>query len=314
MSEPDLYRHSGRFSVLSLVLGFLVTATIGLGLAYIYAYALYYIPFVYVNALLVLGFGFVLGLIAVKLIIAFKIRNEKMALVMTFLAVLVSYYAAWVVWMAAHLRAAGLDVSMVTLGGKPTVVWDLVRVFNEKGTWSLGRHSSDPVTGIFLTIVWIAEAVMIFGPALVVVFGMMQTPFCEECETWCKEREAVASVGAHLMDALRPGIRGKDWTVLEKAGLQPPHLGTWCTLDLYTCPSCGQTNTLTLNSVTMSTNKKGEKKTETTILIDRLLLTAEETQTLLDTCDRLQTQADAEAAVSPVSEADQVASTDSETA
>lgn len=314
MNDPQLYRHSGRFSVSGLLLGFLVTAVVGSALAFIYAYAVRLLPFVYINALLTLGFGFLLGLIANKFVVRFKIRNGALALIMTFLAVLVAYYCAWVVWMVGHLCAAEMRASVFSLALHPLGVWDLIRVFNEIGTWSIGQQSWGRVTGVFLAIVWIAEAVMIFAAALLTVRGRLLTPFCEECGTWCKERKGIAAVGGDAMESLQQRVRNKDWAVLEESGPGKPHLGTWCTLDLYACPSCGVTNTLTLNAVTWSIGKDGESKKQASVVIDRLLLTADETQALLATCDNLQARAAAETAAPPATKADQAASAESETA
>lgn len=301
MRDHRFYHHSGRFSAIGLLLGFIATSLVGSALAVIYAYGIRYIPFVYINVLLTLGFGLVLGLLAGRFVVQFKIRNATLAYAMTFLAVLVSYYLAWVAWIAAHLRGGDMQVSMLRLAQHPRIVWELIKMFNEHGTWSIGRNSSELVSGVFLTIVWIAEAAMIFGAALLVLRTRLKMPFCEACEHWCEERKAVAAVGAEARDSLRQRLTDKDWTSLEEAGPQEPHIGTWCSLDLHTCPHCGQTNTLTLNAVTMTTDRKGESKTATHTLIDRLLLTVDETRSLLATCDHLK----ACAAAPPVSAAAQ---------
>lgn len=306
MYDERLYRHSGRFSAAGLAIGFVATSIIGSALAFIYAYALRYIPFIYINALLTLGFGFVLGLIAVRFVGQYKIRNTKMACLMTFLAVLVAYYCAWVVWMVGHLRSADIEVSMFAVARHPLVVCKWILLFNENGTWSIGRDGTEPVKGLFLAIIWIIEAVMIFGAALVPVIGRLVTPFCEGCQTWCEERKGIAAVSAAALDSLRERVMGKDWTSLEEAGPDRPHLGTWCALDLYSCPSCGQTNTLTLNSLTMTPNKKGEPKTESKTVIDRLLLTADESRVLLEACDRLNARSASDEAVAAQTDANPV--------
>jgi hypothetical protein len=287
MHDERFYRHSGQFSLTGLVIGLTVTSIVGSALAFIYAYALIYIPLIYINALLTLGFGIALGFIAAGFISLFKIRNTRQACIMTFLGVLAAYYMVWVFWMIAHIHGELPNASAWALAKHPGSVWRLMLIFNENGTWSLGRHSSTPVTGIFLALIWIAEAGMIFGGAFMTIFGRLRLPFCEQCQNWCEERKAVVAVSAKGIEALKQGLVAKNWSALGEAGPHDPLLGTWCTVDLHGCASCGQTNTLTLNSVTVTTDKKGREKKENKILVDRLLLEVEETQSLLAECERL---------------------------
>ena len=75
MSAPAYYRHSGSFSPALLVLGAIIALAGSLLVAWIYAYAIYYIPFIYINVFLTAGFGFAVALISVHVMRGAKLRN-----------------------------------------------------------------------------------------------------------------------------------------------------------------------------------------------------------------------------------------------
>jgi hypothetical protein len=95
-------------------------------------------------------------------------------------------------------------------------------------------------------------------------------------------------VGAEAMDALRERLLAKDWSGLATAGPASPDHGTCCAVDLHLCSAeCGNTNTLTLRSVTTTIDNKGNTQTKEKTLIDRLLLTGAEAAALVETCESL---------------------------
>src|SRR5687768_8523981 len=89
------YKPSNKFSPLGLPL-FLVggglTATV---LAFIYIYAVWYIRFAYVNVVLTLGFGAILGMVLGAITSAGKIRSPFLAF---WMGTLVGVYATLVQW------------------------------------------------------------------------------------------------------------------------------------------------------------------------------------------------------------------------
>ena len=65
MTTPDVYKHSGRSGALgvplALVAGLAAACLLGAG----YAFAVNWIPFIYINFFVTLGFGFAVGFAAV---------------------------------------------------------------------------------------------------------------------------------------------------------------------------------------------------------------------------------------------------------
>jgi hypothetical protein len=102
-------------------------------------------------------------------------------------------------------------------------------------------------------------------------------------------------VAGTRLQEIRNAILSGDWSVLPAAIEAPPGLGAWGRLDLNTCPSCPNTNTLTLRSITTTQDKKGKVETKETVLLDRALLSSEEVESLL----AIRAQAEAAAPISP---------------
>jgi hypothetical protein len=290
-AQPVFYRHSGRFSPagwISAAATSLLPASI---LAFVYAYGIIYIPLVYGNILLCLAYGFAIGAVASLLLVHFKVRNGPAAYAAVVLAALGGYYLSWAVWIAHHLRGTDLGITAGLLIRKPRAMWALMELMNTTGTWSIGRAAStgahDSVSGPLLWAVWAGEALIILGTSLWIVRGKMSRPFCEGCDAWCQERKGILTLTATDLEALGGGVLARDWSLLTQAFAPEPSLGTWGRLDLCTCPACPDTNVLTLRRLTRSQDKKGKTETSEHVLINQLLLTREETESLQATCDDL---------------------------
>src|SRR5688572_4052988 len=162
-STRDLYyRHSGMIPIGGLLLtlaGGLVVGVVG---AIAYAYLLRWIPIIYLCILLPLALGGLIGFVVGLLARAGRLRNNAITLALVVLVTLVAYYVAWVFWIKATL---GERLSAGMLIRSPEILWRAISILNETGTWSFKR--SDPVNGLFLSLIWLTEAVVIFGTAIV---------------------------------------------------------------------------------------------------------------------------------------------------
>src|SRR5512146_3526374 len=116
------YSHSGKFEILGLVYMLVFGAAGALVLGLIYAYATDYIPLVYLNMLLVIGYGCGVGA-CVHFGAKFgKVRNGKLLLLGGFAAGLMAEYTNWVWWVLAYTKQEVLvfmpaDLWQVILAG-----------------------------------------------------------------------------------------------------------------------------------------------------------------------------------------------------
>ncbi len=290
MHNELYYKHSGRFSAMGPVVGFAAATVTAIILGVIYSLAVLNIPFIYVDALFCILYGMLVGAAAGRTIVWLKVRNPLIAIAVTVAATLVGYYVSWAFWVNGVLHRAEPDatLTMMDLVKNPGLLWAGISDINTVGTWSLGHSSKEAVSGAFLWITWLAEAGIIFGCAIMGVRLTTANPFCEDCETWCKEEKAVCRLAPGDANMLRSGLEAKDFSVLDRIGKKPGNASSWYQLDLHACGQCGKTNTLTATLMTQTLDKKGKATTKTKKVVDRLLLDMTERNTFLEACGRVQ--------------------------
>ena len=276
--EATTYRHTGKFRMFPAAIGLVQTAGCAVVLGIVYAYAQYYIPWIYVAALLPFAVGFALGYANLWLIRLSKIRSNAVAIFTVAVASLIMVYVSWAVWAGLVLRSAEFAVSTTDLLIRPLMLFDAMRLLNEVGVWSL---SDFEVKGALLALVWVAEAAILICLGIVIPLREFKDlPFCEGCETWCRKTANVARLAHPDATALVSAVKGKDFARLasfESVSLDD-HAGSWFEFDLDLCatPGCGQTRVLDVNYVTVKLKKDGEQERKTKKVVENLLLTAED--------------------------------------
>ena len=137
MSPPAYYEHSGNFSPVLLVLGALVASAVSLPLAWLYAYAIYYIPFIYINVVLTVGLAFAVGMIVVHVMRGAKVRNGVVFGAAALLVTAVVFYGHWAVWLGIVSRASGFEIMASDMAQQPGAMWAAILEINATGAWSL---------------------------------------------------------------------------------------------------------------------------------------------------------------------------------
>ncbi|MEO1654880.1 MAG: hypothetical protein AAFU64_15135, partial [Bacteroidota bacterium] len=195
------YKASGRFSPLAFVYFLLLSLIAFPLLGLLYAYAIWYIPIIYVNFLLTLGFGFGVGILMSLFVVRMgKVRNTLLGLLFGLLGGLFALYFHWAVWLDLVVNAGesygtdsiGITVSNVQfaqvfiLAFNPGVLFDLMAQVNEVGTWGIRGGN---VSGIILSIIWSIEALVIVGIATYLPYVSAQNPFSETSNAWMDSEE-----------------------------------------------------------------------------------------------------------------------------
>ena len=278
MSAPAYYRHSGSFSPTLLVLGVLIALVGALLVAWIYAYAIYYIPFIYINVFLTAGFGFALGMISVHVMRGAKLRNGGFFGAVALLITAVAFYGHWAASVGIVLRASDVDIMAMDVALQPRAMWGTILDINEAGAWSIFGID---FSGIPLWVVWFLEAGIVFVLSIVIGQSMfVDVPFCEKCESWCKKHTNVARVRDADPAAVVQAFESRDLDALRSFESVPPDLevGEWFECDVETCSACGATSTLDVSMVVATQNDKGEASKDTTSVVSNLLLTKQEVE------------------------------------
>lgn len=199
---PTFYTPSGKIGPLSYLYlaGACLFALPIAGL--IYAYAIWYMPFIYINFLFAAGFGFVIGFLINLLVIRLgKVRNKKMAFIFCLLGILSGLYFHWVSWVDLVINAGdqvgsediGITVSnvdsshLISLATNPSALFSLIGTINEFGTWGIKGAA---ISGTFLTIIWVIEFLIILVVALMIGTSSVSVPFCEESNQWFSHQDS----------------------------------------------------------------------------------------------------------------------------
>ncbi|PIE50262.1 MAG: hypothetical protein CSA38_04215 [Flavobacteriales bacterium] len=197
----NYYRPSGKFSMKSLVFFVLLCCTLYPLLGFAYAYALWYIPFIYINFFVTMLYAYLIGWGTSVVVFKYgKVRNLFLGYGLAFLATMVSLYFHWATWIDLVMNVGefygnkriGISVSNVKLDEvlglalSPMDLFSLIKEVNEYGTWGIKGLT---VSGIFLTIIWIIEFLGILIISIFTAVGRVEVPFCEKTGEWFSEKE-----------------------------------------------------------------------------------------------------------------------------
>lgn len=255
------YVSSGKTPLFGLVLGLIAGAVIAPFLAVIYAFAIAYIPIVYLLFILTVVFGAVVGGTTGMVMHFFKVRSTLVVLLSCFLIGVFAWLVSWPPWIFAVFFRADVPIGPLDVLN-PFFLVDALGQIYETGTWSVGRGSTTAVSGLMLGVVWLIEAGLIVGSAtLVGAFAGGDRVFCEKCESWCTMLRDQALYDRTAADGIRDALAQRgDLAVLASAPPpgQPMEPRQWASLKLGFCPSCGDTNVVGLDLVTETVNSKGQ--------------------------------------------------------
>jgi hypothetical protein len=269
--QPPLpcYAPSGAFKPIIVVhlLGWMIVAV---ALAGLYELLIHFIPFIYLNLLLAVGFGFALGIAALGAVEAAHCRNRFVALVVALLlgggGLAASYgwgYRRALSQLSSKNPGTTLPQAAQELGFG---AWLQDRI---DGGWYLKKN---PITGAGVLAVWGIEAVIVLGIVLVATVGKAGDPYCERCRQWT--RSQTARLPGVSRDNVQPLLdRGDLAGVLSlTSGLESD--STTMLLERRSCPQCGESAYLSMTETRLEV-KKDKATTVRTHLLTHAALTPE---------------------------------------
>jgi hypothetical protein len=261
------YRHSGKFGIHALLLVPLVGALLGWPLGFGYAFLIKWIPIVYLNILITVGYGFIVGFAVAATVKFCRVRN---VLVASLLATVVGLLANYFQWNG-HMHAL-LDGAPPLCA--PAGIWGVMQQLFEHGSWAM--RDGDNVTGWFLVAVWVVEAAAIL--VLTVLVGMCtirDTPYCEKSGCWLDEETKYDTLAAFTDAQQLAALRNGDVSPVIEAKPREAGAPTFARLTLKHSPECEEFFTLLVSNVTLTTDKKGNVEEKATALTKDLVLPRE---------------------------------------
>jgi hypothetical protein len=268
------YRHSGQINAGGVVAALVAGLVAGGLMAGVYSALIVFVPFIKLRGIACFFYGFGLGVVPAALLKKFKMPNVPVSMAVVGVITLVSYYLCWASWEAFVLRGVAVAPSFSRIVVHPNVVYNIAKVADEFGTWSLG--GPEAMTGTALLGIWIVEALIIFGCALLIARSMLRDlPFCEKCQQWCGGAKTVRLTAPTDVNELRSKLESGDFAFV--AGLPDPTGGAMLTFMHHQCGTCRELNTLTVMSRVIRKDKKGRvQSNKATTAINKLLVTADD--------------------------------------
>jgi len=277
----SLYYQPSNKAPLGGALSFLLFGTIAAALlAWVYVYAIWYIPFVYINFFICVGMGFVLGAVLMTLVRLGRLRNPAVVTGLGLVVGLAAVYLEWSVYLTLFFNStttgAGADADTSTsfsnhlfadIVSHPRALWAAMIKINETGTWTLKGATAK---GGFLWFVWAVEALIIAGSALLLARSQALDPFSETSKQWADE-EALAQPADYApdADAMRRALETGQFQALTPCGGDAA-AASFARLKLHSVPNDTTCQYLTLENVTLKTDSKGKTRESTATIVQHL--------------------------------------------
>ncbi len=266
-TTANFYRHSGKVPLPGLmligVMGLVATPILGL----IYGYLIFYIPFIYLNMMLVIGYVFAISFVLNKAIMWGKIRNTLIVGLAAFGIGIFAEYIGWVAWIAAFAK----DPTYLLEFFLPWEVATIIIEIGKQGVWSF---SDITPTGGLLYFIWLIEALVVVGG---ITFNTLkefsETPFCEDSETWVVKKKTLAAF-APVTDLKRfkASISQGNFSAFNELKLL--HSGSaYILFELYECETCKNFFMLNIVDVKVSQDRRGRRVQSTKTIVKNLMIT-----------------------------------------
>lgn len=270
MQNGTHYKVPQRVTPSGLALGGLAAVAGAIILAPVYAYATVYIPFIYINLILTGAFGAAVGYMIAAALRAGHFQNTLLSYAAVSLSALLAYWTHWIWWFSALAFRFDMDGFSAIPLLLPWNLLDAVVSINDIGTWTL--RSSSNVSGTFLAIVWLAEAIAFFGAALFAAASLIGTgTYCTRCKAWCKAVAAnriATDPSLPLAEAINTR---QEWSLLYQP-MAPSDATAWHAITVEGCAQCGETHTLTVTDTHVTFDKKGKEHVDQTVTVDRIYI------------------------------------------
>lgn len=261
------YRPSGVMTAHGVGLAVLFGATVSLIAGAVYGYAIFYIPFIYLNSLGTIGYGWLVGT-AIALAARYgKIRNPA---AMTFVACLFGLLADYTGWIGWIFAASEQSVLILT----PTAILELMREVASEGSWSIFGWTP---RGLALYGIWAIELLLISATATITTWSTLSPlAFCEACGRWAVNLETSPRFSpVEDIESTRSHIEQGDYrdiTELEPAG---ETAAVFSQFEVAGCPSCDQQRYVSGKNVEITEDSKGNETRSETEVFQNLVLPRE---------------------------------------
>lgn len=297
----ETYKPSGKFGLLSLPLLGIGIALVVL-LAFIYQFAIYWIPFIYINVLLTIGMGIAIGVISSLVVTYGRIRSVTIGCSIAIFLVLACLSAKFgfqylqsINEYQDHIRETQALTPEQDAGLFQTVLTgysftDHINERTEEG-WRIGRITAGfPITGPFVYLIWLIEAGIVVFCAWTGAHTAASVPYNESVNQWADEEDIVMTLpitNYKMVQQIRSAT-----TVDELLSIPIPKTDESNRFAVYTVNSIpGQEMEnayLSVSQVVYTVDDKGEQQSDSTPIVTHAILSKAQRELLVENASIMQ--------------------------
>ena len=270
----QFYNHSGKLSA-QLILGIPLVLIVTILLAFIYAYAVVYIPIIgYLSVLFTIGFALGVGYSTASVLQFFKTRNTTLAVIIGLFVGLFALYAAWVTFeYALWNRDSPEPINLLRLAARPQAVWQLACLIAEKGWYSLRNFTPK---GAVLWTFWGIEALIICGASVYLPYSFIaHAVFCETCSGWAHMHANNLSFQYEDEHELKKKLTHQDMSFLDNIIKLKTGTEKFYRIECMACDSCDRLFTLSLLRIKRTWDKNGKEQEKRKFILKHLYISKE---------------------------------------
>lgn len=263
--QDNIYKSTGSFDPKGVGLGLALAIAAMFPVSFIYAYAVRYIPFVYINFLVSFGAVFAVAGAYVFGESLGRNRSRAASLVAMLLAGVLTLFVFWVTFLYVLFERNLEYLKMLT---DPAYVIDLVKELVKVGWFALKNNR---VKGTAYGVMLAIEAAAYLG---IFVFAwwtfLKERVFCEKCQKWVdRERVAMFFELAPLEGIAAALATGSDaWIDQLHLATSTPSLQ----VELASCAGCHELHVVNLIHTQDVVDKDGNPSTEEKTLLANILI------------------------------------------
>ena len=262
------YTHSGKAPIISVFFMIICGLSAAFVLSAIYGYAIAFIPFIYLNFFITLGFGVLTGVAIGAGGKLGKARNPGIYAWVGLVIGLFAEYAGWVAWVYASFDQTSLIIH-------PGELLVGLQEIAETGAWSIFGWTP---TGFAIYCIWTIEGLMIVCASALIAFVYVEsTPFCEHCSLWVENVRTRSNLQTiENEDEFKTKLEEGQYESLLGLKKADDSSKISTEIELNGCKTCENSNYLSLSTITVSVDDKGKESKDSSKFVCNFRLTNEQ--------------------------------------
>ncbi|MFL6299441.1 MAG: hypothetical protein ACJ71N_02395 [Terriglobales bacterium] len=270
------YKHSGRFTPFGALVGLIGGLAASVPLGWLYSYGIIQVSYIKLRAISTIFFGLGVGASAGFAMFWGKVRSRPVAVAIGLLSACFALYVSWGFWLHQVFALGNYNLDTLAVMRHPQWMWSIMQRVREVGTW--GSRSDSMTKGTELTVIWSVEALTVLVCALgAAVAVISRTPFCENCDAWCKQSEKLVFFPSVFGSDLKQRLEAKDFSFIDKL-VPTSEKFAHLKFELHSCATCNMLNTISVTQVLVqpAKSKWSQAKVDRKQLVNMLLITPDE--------------------------------------